>query len=107
MFCAFCAAAKVVLPFIFIYLCAKSFAGQSTHVDMALKAITDFKADKGFAYLFGGGGVAWGYAERKMRKKKTAALADRNANLEKQLDSRRSSSGLPPTGETRREDDNL
>ena len=73
-------------------------------MDMVVKAVTDLKADKAFAYLFGIGGVGWGIAERKFRKRKTAALASRAAKAEKMLDSKRSSSGLPSSGETRRDD---
>ncbi len=104
IFCGICDCAKVVLPFVFIYYCAREFAGKSTQVDMVVKAITDLKADRAFAFLFGAGGCTWGACERYFRKKKTAALARRTANTEKLLDSRRSSSGLKPSGETRKED---
>ena len=102
--CAIIDCAKLVLPFVFLYYCVRELAGKSTQMDMVVKAVTDLKADQAFAYLFGIGGVGWGIAERKFRKRKTAALASRAAKAEKMLDSKRSSSGLPSSGETRRDD---
>lgn len=102
--CALIDGAKLVVPFYLIYLCVREVAGKSTEFNMILKAIVDLKADRAFAYLFGAGGVGWAVVERKFRKKKTAALTARAAKAEKMLDPKRSSSGLPSSGDTRRDD---
>ena len=104
IFCALIDGAKLVVPFYLIYLCVREVAGKSTEFNMIVKAMADLKADRGIAYLFGAGGVGLAVFERKFRKKKTAALAGRAAKAEKMLDSKRSSSGLPSSGDTRRDD---
>ena len=83
-----------------------SLAGKATAADINIGLSADIAAhaDKWIAYTFGGGAVAYGLTERKLRRKKVAYLTDRNAKLEKIIDPNRDSSNLLPTGETRRED---
>lgn len=102
--CALIDGAKLVVPVYLFYLCVREVAGKSTEFNMIVKAIADLKANEAFFLLFGAGGVGWAVVERKFRKKKTAALAERAAKAEKMLDSKRSSSGLPSSGDTHRDD---
>ena len=81
-------------------------AGMDTNADIKVAFSADMvaKADKYIAWFFGGGGITYGLAERKFRKDKVKYLATRNAELEKMIDGKRTSSGLSPTGETHEED---
>jgi hypothetical protein len=89
---------------------AKSLSGKTSfaYYDIAVSFVTDLNMSEWFAYafglLFGGGGTIFGYKERKLRKRKTEYLADRNAKLEKIIDPNRSSSNLQTTGDTREGD---
>jgi hypothetical protein len=83
---------------------ARDFAGKETRAEFFLKAIADLKANQGFAYLFGAGGIIYGLKERRSRKKIVGKVQERNRTLEKMLDPGRSSSGLPQSGDTRKGD---
>lgn len=50
------------------------------------------------------GALVWAWWERRLRQEKTEWFQQRIAQLEKQLDPNRTSSGLAPTGETAPED---
>ena len=84
----------------------KAFAGEVTLADIGVSLITDIKADvlKWIFLIWGGGATAYGIAQRRLRKKNTQYLAPRNTELEKIIDTDRTSSQLPPTGSTREDD---
>ncbi len=81
-----------------------SFAGKTTNADLSFQVLAKLQADRWFAYLFGGLGLGYGYAERKLRQRNIKRLSEMNVELEKRLDPGRSSSGLTPTGTTQRKD---
>jgi hypothetical protein len=81
-----------------------AFAGKTTSADVSFSLLTKLQSDRWFAYLFGFGGMSYGYAERKLRQRNIKRMSAVNVDLEKRLDPRRTSSGLTPTGTTRTED---
>jgi hypothetical protein len=82
----------------------KSFAGETTFADIGVKFVGDLKvSDVVFAAL-AGGGVTYGYRQRKLRRDTIEAMAPQQRAREEQLDPRRSSSNLTARGTTRPED---
>jgi hypothetical protein len=92
--------AGVVLCFYFAYRATALLAGQNTKAEFILSALADLKANQWFAYLFGGGCGLWAWNERRLRKKTTKRLQGRVVDLEKKLDPKRTTSGLPSSGDT-------
>jgi len=77
---------------------APSLAGQTTRVEVLGKVVTDIAANRWFYMLviaILGGTV---HVQRKAYKKRVANLSAQNVNLEKMIDSRRTSSGLRTDG---------
>ena len=95
----------IVACFGFLYLIVDSLAGKTTAADIALKAITDLKLDRGVLYLLTGGTTLWAIRERKLRKKKTRDMEAHVNELEKHIDPNRTSSNLTETGDTHPEDE--
>jgi len=87
-----------------VYRIIESLAGKTTVADIGIKFLADMKLSDVFAVLFGGGGVLYGLKQRQLARRKTEHFSRRQAQLEQRLDPQRSSSKLPPTGETRPED---
>ena len=87
--------------FWFIYSVVHDLAGKDTKAEFFLKAVTDLKAPQWLGAIFGAGGIAWGVKERRFRKKTVNRLQQRVQGFEKMLDTGRSSSGLPETGNSR------
>lgn len=84
-----------------IYLAAKALAplaGKETIVSLALSVAADFKF--AVSIVLGGIAAAWAVVERSLRHRKTEYLQARIRELETQIDSNRSSSGLTPKGKT-------
>jgi hypothetical protein len=81
-----------------------AYAGQTTMADVAIRLAADLKLDRTFAYLFGGGGIAYGVVQRQLRRRNIARLTPRSRTLEETIDPHRTSSGLTPRGTTRPED---
>jgi hypothetical protein len=88
----------------FTYLSIRAIAGQYTFADIGIKLIGDFKLSEAFSYLFGAGGLGYGVMERRLRRKTTERFANRNATLERMIDSNRTSSNLTGRGTTNPED---
>lgn len=82
------------------------FAGLESQADIRFlfRLVTDLSADQWVAYILAGGSALVGYRERRLRKRYIARYSDRMKDLEHRLDSRRASSGLLETGDTRPED---
>ena len=95
----------IVACFCFLYLIVDSLAGKTTATDIALKAITDLKLDRGVLYLLTGGSIFWARRERKLRKKNTKHIAAHIKELEDRIDPNRTSSNLTETGDTHPEDE--
>lgn len=89
---------------VFFYLSIKTVAGQYTFADIGIRFIANFKISEGLAYLFGAGGIAYGYKERRLRRSTIERLAPRNATLETMIDPNRTSSKLTTKGTPRPED---
>lgn len=93
-------AGTVIACFYLMYKSVEVLAGRETKAQFALSALANLKANQAFVYLFGGGCGIWAFGERGLRKKTTKRLQDRVVDLEKKLDTKRSSSGLPASGNT-------
>jgi hypothetical protein len=102
--CTFFHCAAFVLCCWFIYLAVESLAGKKTDARILFQAITDLKVNQWVAYIFGAGGVTYGYVQKRLRQSTVARLQDRVQKFESELDPDRSSSGLPTTGSTRKGD---
>lgn len=94
MFCVYC-----------VYLSIVELAGKETNANLAL--LLDYAAKEKesslpwfLVFLFG----AWGYGERRLRKKKVEFFHQRNKKLEMRLDQNRTSSRLTKQGTTNPED---
>ena len=77
-----------------------AYAGKSTMADVALRLVADLQIDRAAAYIFGGGGVAYGLQQRRLLRRNIARLTPRAKELETRIDPDRSSSGLTATGTT-------
>ena len=95
----------IIACFYFLYLIVDSLAGKTTATDIALKAITDLKLDRGILYLLAGGTTIWAVRERKLRKKNTKHISEHIKELEELIDPNRTSSNLTETGDTHPEDE--
>jgi hypothetical protein len=79
-------------------------AGQNTFADIGIRVIGDVRISETVAWLFGGGGVLYGYRQRKLRRDTIEQLAPRVRQLEMEHDPNRTSTGLPARGTTRPDD---
>lgn len=79
-------------------------AGKETIAKFAADIIVKLSADRWIAYIIGGGGMVYGLRQGHLRKKTTKRLTDRVREFEKLIDPNRTSSGMPPDGQTRKED---
>jgi hypothetical protein len=91
------------------YLTVDSLAGKTTLANIVLSLLTDMKVSEGVAYafgaFFGGGGIAYGEVQRRLRRRVTRDQANRAALRERRIDPNRSSSNLTPSGDTNPEDE--
>jgi len=92
-FCFYCA-----------YKTVGQLSGRTTIANIALRIIGDLKINQWLCYAFGGGSATWALGERHLRRKTVKRLTNKTIELEKIIDSKRSSSTLPPSGTTRKED---
>jgi len=82
----------------------ESLSGKQTVADIAVKVLGNLTISK-YVYLFLAGGCAtWACGERRLRRKRGADLTARLKLHETSADPGRSSSTLPPTGQTRKDD---
>jgi hypothetical protein len=81
-----------------------ALAGRQTLAHIGLSFMGDIKVSDAVAYIFGAAGAGYGIAERTLRRKNIARLAEENRTLEKIADPLRSSSNLTRRGTTRPED---
>lgn len=88
----------------FAYKSIVVLAGKTTSSNIVFSLLTDLKANQYFGLIFGGGGILYGYKQKKLRKKTVERLQSRIQVFEKDIDDRRSSSTLTSTGDTRPED---
>src|SRR5438105_4597583 len=69
-----------------------SFAGKSTNAEVAVNLIGDLRVSIAIAWGAAAGGLLYGRAQRKLRGQAVERLTKRVAELETELDPRRSSS---------------
>lgn len=89
------------------YYSVVALAGKQTVAEVALKFIASLTISKTICLTAAAGGVAWGAAERKLRKGTIRKKAKRIKHLEEQVDPGRSSSSLMADGSTRPEDEDI
>jgi len=77
-----------------------ALAGHSTFVSIFSSIAANVSVNQWAAYILAGGGTSYGLAQRRLRKRKVAQLADRIKHLEGRIDPGRSSSGIGPHGTT-------
>lgn len=87
------------VPF-FFWLSVKELAGQETIVNVVVSYIS--KSGNFFPWTLAFVFFVWALAERKVRRLKIKRMSRHLKNVEERLDSKRTSSGLTPTGETPR-----
>jgi len=93
--------AAVVAVAYFGYKSIEWLAGKTTAADIAIKFLASVKVQTIVSYTFGGGGLIYGYYQRRLRKKRVAALAAYAIKLEQHINPNRTSSNINPDGTTR------
>jgi hypothetical protein len=88
--------------FLFSYWMVDSLAGKQTFANIGVSVLFDSRT---LAIIFGGGGVVYGLAERRLRKKTVKRFQPRIKELEQLLDPNRTSSLLTEGGDTNPEDE--
>ena len=83
-----------------IYLSIDSLAGQDTFAKLGIQFMVNMTVSKWAAYIFGVGGMAYGWNERRLRRNTVVRLGPGRLEYEQRLDPKRSSSGLTMKGET-------
>lgn len=95
---------SLVLIARYTYLGIEALAGKATLADVGIKFLTNIKIEVALAWCAAGGGMLYGYQQRRMRKDTVERLQNRIQELEQNIDPKRSSSKLTPRGDTRPED---
>lgn len=93
----------LVLIFRYSYMMIDALAGRQTQAN--INVLGQFKVSDALAWMFGASGVGYGLLQRRLRRQTAERMGSRNKELEKRLDSGRSSSNLGPGGLTRPEDE--
>ena len=84
----------------------EAIAGHATElsvegqVDIFVKLFSELDLGCKAAWITAVLGIFYGYIQHRLRRRKTKYLADRVKELEKQIDSGRTGSGLTPSGDT-------
>lgn len=79
-------------------------AGKQTDASFVVKMILGLSADRWIAYAVGAAGTAFGWNERRLKRRDIKRLSQRTTDLEMRLDPERTSSELLPDGRTREDD---
>ena len=83
------------------YLTIVSLAGKQTIAHIVVEFLATLTVSKAVAYLFGAGGIIYGYGERRLRQRNIKRLAESKNDLERIIDPKRTSSKISRTGTTR------
>jgi hypothetical protein len=86
------------------YLTIAALAGKETDASIGISFLGNITVSQSFAYIFGAGGVVYGFRERALRQRTIERLQRRVQELEAAQDPSRTSSKLTPRGETRPQD---
>lgn len=100
----------------FIYLSIDSLKGLTTQAQIGIGLSANVNADIcetspweyvtiAISFIFGFFGIAYGWLQRELRRNTIETLAPYRQQVEQQLDSRRTSSGLSANGTTHPEDE--
>ncbi len=95
----------IVLSLRYIYLTVEALAGQVTLAQIGISFLGNLTLSQSLAYIFGTGGVIYGYGEHKLRQRTIRRLGPKRKELEVSIDPRRTSSRLTEKGETNPEDE--
>jgi hypothetical protein len=79
-------------------------AGHQTDVSFVLKILLNLQADRWMAYMAAASLGAFGWNERRLRRRDIERLTRHTEDLENRIDPKRTSSRLLPDGTTRWED---
>lgn len=83
---------------------AVALAGKTTDANIVMTLLNRSQFGLSVSFLFGGGGVLYGYAQQKLRESTVKRLHQRIASMEKEVDPARTSSHLTSTGKTNPKD---
>lgn len=78
----------------------RALAGQDTAANIVVRVLGNLKVNQWAAWLFAGGGIAYGLRQQQLRRNVNASLGTRNSELEQEIDRRRTSSRLTRSGQT-------
>jgi hypothetical protein len=82
----------------------RDLAGKQTDASLVVKMMLGLSADRWIAYAVGAAGTAFGWNERRLKRRDIKRLSRRTTDLESRLDPDRTSSELLPDGRTREDD---
>lgn len=83
-----------------VYLPVSALAGDVTVATIAIDFLTSFKVNTTVSVTLAGGGVLYGYRERRLRQRTIARLQGHIRRLERKVNPERTSSNLTPQGRT-------
>jgi ribosomal protein L29 len=81
-----------------------AYAGKVSEANVLVSFLGKMEISNAIAWIFGAGGVVYGYKQRNLKGKTVERLQTRIKELEKRFDSQRTSSQLTTTGETNPKD---
>jgi len=84
----------------YFYRSMAALAGETTVADLGMRVLGDLRVSTALAWVLAACGAGYGTWERRVRKKTVERLTPRHRTLERQLDARRTSSGLTPRGDS-------
>jgi hypothetical protein len=85
------------------YLSIKQLAGTNTLANIGIRIIGNVKVSDGIIVLLMGGGWAYGLGQRSLRRRYIERTSSAKNELERIIDSNRTSSNLTPRGTTPRQ----
>lgn len=88
----------------FIADAIKALSGNVTDANIVVDLLGSLKLNTTIAWSVSLICVLWAFSERKLRQKKTSYFGERNAVLERMVDTKRSSSKLSVSGKTNPKD---
>jgi len=83
------------------YLVIAVLAGKSTFADIGIRFLANVKVSDGIIALLIGGGWAYGFGQRQLRRRHIKHIENSKNELERLLDPKRTSSNLTDKGTTR------
>lgn len=88
----------------FVYRSVAALAGKQTFASVGLSILGNIKVSEGIYIVLTSGGIIFGVGQMQLRRRNIERLTKHSIALEKQLDPKRTSSGLTKRGTTRPED---